>query len=222
MKHPWHYRGLKRTVGFFLLRHSLLTARQWRGVLLSTSETPQTHEQFTAKYGLSEPTCKQTRRQLEDAILRSPTWREPCPTLEASTAAIALAAAGELSSAESRLGATRDMATRFLRRRLTPLEMATVEVVLSDYDASAPHPRYVFGRGWSEHDQLVQARATAELTSSEGIETEEEWLARRGARWNLRLVDRLLYWRQFAFALSIPRWYRELRYRVQPRSLVTQ
>jgi hypothetical protein len=213
MKHPWHYRGFKRKVGFFLLRHSLLTTRQWREVELSTDRPPRNHEEFMADRSLMEPERKMTRQQLEEMITRPLTWRDSCPTMRASSAAFALASVGELGGPESSLGATREAALRVLRRRLDALDVAKIEIILSHYDASTPHPQHVFGSGWSESDQRKQAVERIEIQREEGIETEEEWLANRRAHWHLRLVDRLLYWRRFAFALSLPRWYRELRYR---------
>jgi hypothetical protein len=212
MKHPWHYSGFKRRVGFFLLHHSLLTTRQWREVLLSTSHTPRTHEEFVAAYPVSEPECSMTREQLERMIARPPTWRKPCPTSPTFAGACALAVAGEIGGPESELGGTHTDALRLLRRRLDPLDVAKVEVILRHYHSSGPHPKHVFGPGWTEDDQRQMHLATAELQREEGVETEDEWLASRRVHWYLRLVDRLRYWKQFAFALSLPRWYRELRF----------
>lgn len=211
MKHPWHYSGLRRKVGFFLLHHSLLTTRWWREVLMSTDRAPGTHEEFAKIYYLSEPELKMTRQQLEEMVTRPPTWRDPSPTSRACAGAFALAIAGEIGGPESSLGPTRESALRHLRRRLDPLDMAKVEVILSHYDSSAPHPKHAFGPGWREQHKM-QLEVTA-LQREEGVETEDEWLANRKAHWNLRLTDRLLYWKRFAFALSLPRWYRELRYR---------
>lgn len=217
MKHPWHYRGLKRRAGFFLLRHSLLTTRQWREVLLSQSSssvdrTPRTHEEFMAANRISAPERNYTRKQLEDIVLRSPTWRRPCPTIDAAVAANVLATAGVIGGPSSKLGATREEALRLLRRRLSPRDMAAVEVTLLDYNASGPHPRYIFGSGWSADDDFGRGLARAEVDREEGRETEHEWMAKRRSQWHLRLIDRLFYWKQFAFALSLPRWYREFRY----------
>jgi hypothetical protein len=213
MNHPWYYTGLKRRVGFFLLRHSLLTTRQWRGVLASSCRIPSTHEEFTQTYNMSERELAMTRQQLEEMITQPPTWRDPCPLMRASTGALALASVGQIGGPESSLGPTREAALQLLRRRLDALDMAKIEVILSCYDASGPHPQHVFGPGWTEADQRAKSIEAATLKREEGMETEDEWLANRRAHWNLRLVDRLLYWKQFAFALSLPRWYRELRYR---------
>jgi hypothetical protein len=212
MKHPWHDSGLKRRVGFFLLRHSLLTTRQWRDVLQSTDQAPRTHEEFTKTHYLSESELRMTRRQFESMITRPPTWRDPSPTAQASTGAFALATVGEIGDAESSLGSTREAALQLLRSRLDPLDMAKVEVILHYYDSSSPHPKHVFGPGWTEDDHRHMQLETAELQKEEGVETEGEWLTSRRAHWHLRLVDRLRYWKQFAFVLSLPRWYRELRF----------
>jgi hypothetical protein len=213
MKHPGYYRGIKRKVVRFLFRHSLLTTRQWHEVLLSVDRPPRNHEQFFATCHPSEPELSMTRQQLEEMITRSPTWRDHMSMLRASSAAFALASVGEIGGPESSLGATREAALQILRRRLDALGVAKIEIILQHYDASGPHPQHVFGPGWSEADQRKQAAKRVECQREEGVETEEEWLAKYRAHWYHRLADRLRYLRRFAFALSLPRRYRELRYR---------
>jgi hypothetical protein len=214
MKHPSHYRGLKRRATRFLLRHSLLTTRQWRELLLSSDPMPGSHEAFLALYRPSGPVQAMTRQQLEELVARPPTWRDPCPTEPAFRGAYQLAVMGAIGGHESSLGATRDEALQVLRRQLLPLDMATIEVMLHRYDASAPHPTATFGAGWSEQDELGRSREAAALHREEGLTNEEEWLHERRAHLHLRALDSALrVRRRIAFALSIPRRYRELRFR---------
>jgi hypothetical protein len=214
MKHPVYYRGVKRRIGFFLLQHSLLTTRQWREVLLSEPDTTKTHEEFAKAYPMMEPERHMTRQQLEEQITRPPTWREYLPTSRPYWAAFALATVGEIGGPESSLGPTREAALQLLRRRLTPLDMATIEVALAEYDRTGPHPPHVFGTGWTEGDAQRAQLAADERAREEGHRGYTEWLAHRRAHVRLRLIDGLLYLKRFAFALSPPRRYRELRYRV--------
>ena len=50
---------------------------------------------------------------------------------------------------------------------------------------------------------------TAELNREEGRQTHDKSLA-PGQILALRLVDRIRYWKQLGFALSVPRWSRKL------------
>jgi hypothetical protein len=174
---------------------------------------PSTHEEFAKRHHMTERELSMTRQQLEEMITRPPTWRYQSPTERAFTGAIALAGVGEIGGPESNLGPTRDVALSLLRRRLDPLNMAIVEITLAHYDASAPHPKHVFGPGWTEEDRIRARMQRVELEREEGLQTEDEWLAERHTHWHLRVFDRFLYWKQLAFAVSLPRWYRELRYR---------
>lgn len=213
MKHPVYYRGIKQRMGFFLLRHALLTTRQWREVLMSEPDTPRTREEFVRAYPMMEPERQMTRQQLEGQIIRPLSWRAYLPTSRPYWAAVALATVGEIGGPESSLGPTREAALRLLRRRLRPPEMATIEVILTEYDHSGPHPPHIFGPGWTEADVQRRQLEADQQDRDEGHRTHAEWLANRRALLHLRLADRLLYLKQFTFALSTPRWYRELRYR---------
>lgn len=215
MRDPRYYRGLKREVVRFLRDHSLLTTRQWREMMMSMERgQPSTHEEFAKRHRMTDPELKMTRQQLEQMITRPPTWRHRFPEGEAFTSALVLAAVGELGGPESSLGPTREAALQVLRRRLDPLDMAKVEITLAHYDASGPHPKHVFGQGWTEEEQRSVRLERIEIEREEGHQTEAEWLAERHTHLHLRLFDRFLYWQELASsALSLPRWYRELRYR---------
>ncbi len=213
MKHPVYYRGIKQRMGFFQLRHALLTTRQWREVLMSEPDTPRTREEFVRAHPMMEPERHMTRQQLEEQIIRPLTWREYLPTSRPYWAAVALATVGEIGGSESSLGPTREAALQLLRRRLRPLEIATIEVTLADYERTGPHPPHIFGTGWTEADRQRAQLEGDERTREEGHRTYTEWLAHRQTYLRLRLADKILYLKQFTFVLSTPRWYRELRFR---------
>lgn len=213
MKHPRYYTGIKQRVGYFLLRYGLLTTRQWCEVLLSDSDLPHTHEEFIQNTSVLEPERTMTRQQLEERITRPLTWQESLPTFRVFQAAYVLAVAGEIGGPESSLGPTREAALQLLRRRLPPVNMATIEATLAEYDRSGPHPEYIFGDGWTAEDQRRWQADGEQRDLDEGHYTYAEWLANRRAHWHLHLFDGLLSLKRLTFAVSFPRWYRELRYR---------
>jgi hypothetical protein len=177
--------------------------------------TPRDHEEYAHLYwSRGEQERKMSRAQHESEIFRCRGWLEGDPEFEMFLAAGFLAAAGVLGDPDSRLGATREEALRFMRRRLTKAHMVELEETLEDYDLSAPHPRYVFGPGWTEaDDRILSARSTAS-DEREGIQTEEQWFAERHRHWYYRLIDWLPSRYRVIYALSVPRRWRWMRYAI--------
>jgi len=177
--------------------------------------TPRDHEEYAHLYWRrGQQETKMTRAQHEEIILGRKGWRTVDPEFEMRLAAGFLAAVGALGGPDSRLGATREEALRFMRRRLTKAHMVELEETIEDYDLSAPHPPYVFGPGWTEADsRLLSARSTAS-DEREGIQTEDEWFAERHRHWYYRLIDWLPSRYRVTYALSIARRWRWMRYAI--------
>jgi hypothetical protein len=177
--------------------------------------TPVDHDEYATRYWRhDERQVKMSRTQQEDVILGPKKWRGVDPEFEMYLAAEFLAAAGVLGGASSRLGASRDEALRLLRRYLTKAHLVALEETLEDYDLSAPHPPYEFGRGWTaEHQRLGRARARA-AEERNGIQSFEAWEAERHSHWYLRLIDSLPSRQRLAYSFSIARRWRWIRYAI--------
>jgi hypothetical protein len=177
--------------------------------------TPRNHDEYAAKYWHNgEREEAMTRAEHEDVILRRKPWCMANPEFEMHLAAGFLAAAGALGGPGSRLGETRDEALRFMRKRLTKGHMIEIKEIVEDYDLSAPHPPYPFGPGWTQADsRLLTARSTAS-DERDGSLTEKQWLAERHRHWYYRLIDSLPPYTRVAYALSVPRRWRWIRYAV--------
>ncbi|HEX5852516.1 MAG TPA: hypothetical protein VFY36_05435 [Solirubrobacteraceae bacterium] len=177
--------------------------------------TPRNHGEYAEKYwrhGEREETMTQVEH--EDIILCHKPLSKVDPEFEMYLAAEFLAAAGTLGGPGSRLGASREEALRFLRRRLTKAHIMAIGETLEDYDLSSPHPPYPFGSGWTEADRRqLRARSIAS-DEREGVLTEAQWLARRHHHWYYRLIDRLPSRYRVIYALSIARRWRWIRYAV--------
>jgi hypothetical protein len=177
--------------------------------------TPADHCEYVDRYmPRGERELKMTRDQHEDIILGRKTWYAADPEFEMHLAALFLAAVGELGGPPSRLGATRAQALRALRRRLTRAHMLEIEEAVEDYDLSTPHPPFVFGPGWTDADDRLLTARSAASDERDGVPTERQWTAERHRHWHYRLVDRMPSRRRIAYALSVARRWRRMRYAV--------
>jgi hypothetical protein len=175
--------------------------------------TPRNHEEYAARYqGRSEQDLAKTRAQFEDVILARKSWRRSDPEFEMHLAAGFLASVGELGGPDSRLGATRENALQSLRRRLTKAHMIELEEMLEDYDLSAPHPRHRFGPGWTDADAQRAAARTTLSEEQQGATTMGDFEAERASHWYYRVIDWLPPRSRLAYAVSIARRWRWMRY----------